>query len=484
MTRPEPPARRQPSLGASAYRPDIDGLRALAVLAVVLYHVEVAAVPGGYVGVDVFFVISGFLITRLVLHDVEAGEFSLARFYERRVRRLFPALFFTVAICFGLAVWLFSPQHLQRFGGSAAATLVGVSNVFFWQESGYFDADASVKPLLHIWSLCVEEQFYLVWPAFLLVLCRLRSNWVRVVAMMVAGIGSLVASELLLTVDAAASFYLMPFRVVEFAIGALMVWIVAHQPRNPTWLEPIALAGVALVAYPVFTYTAATPFPGLHALVPCVGTALLIHAGTARYSGMLVRNVPTVGLGLISYSLYMIHWPIIVFYRYYKFDELSAGESWAIVAVSIVVAFFMYRYIEQPFRRRRGVPEQNYARPARVAAVCAVLALVLIGPAVAAFMQGGWTWRLPKEIQAAMADLGAKTRETGTLMPEGAKPFGSAPGPVKVLIIGDSHSIDLFNAVYLNRAALVPYEFRRMDMQPFCFYLFTPGTPPVAEAPR
>ncbi|MBI4887935.1 MAG: acyltransferase [Acidobacteria bacterium] len=470
--------------GGADYRPDIDGLRALAVLAVVCFHLGVAPARGGYVGVDVFFVISGFLITRLILGDLQAGTFSLSRFYERRARRLFPALSFTVGCSFLFAVLLFSPQHLKPFGGSAVATMLGVSNVYFWYESGYFDVEAAFKPLLHVWSLCVEEQFYLVWPAFMLLLWRLRSNWFRAGAIAAAGVVSLVLSERALSVDAAASFYLTPFRVVEFAAGALMVWLVARQPTNGLWLEPIALGGLALVAYPVFAYTPATPFPGLHALVPCLGTALLLHAGAARYTGMLLRNAPAVGLGLISYSLYLVHWPIIVFYRYYKFDDLSGREAWALVAVSVAAAFFMYRFIERPFRRRRGVPENRYAPPARFALGCIVLALLLIGPGAGAFMSGGWTWRLPKEIRSAVSNLGAKAEETGRFMGEGARAFGAAPGRIKVLIAGDSHSIDLFNAVYLNQSAFEEYEFRRIDLQPFCLYLFRAGTPPVPEEPR
>ena len=472
-----------PSIVNIVYR-HIDGLRALAVLAVVFFHVGIGPFSGGYVGVDVFFVISGFLITRLVLGELEAGEFSFAAFYERRARRLFPALLFTVAACFVPAVVLLSPQHLTSFGGSAAATLLAASNVFFWMESSYFDLDAGVKPLLHVWSLCVEEQFYLVWPALVVLLFRLRSSRVRTAAIVALGAVSLILAELTLSVDASAAFYLVPFRVAEFAIGAVMVSLAPHQPRNALWLEPIALVGFGLIIYPVFAYTAATPFPGLHVLPPCIGTALLIYAGAARYSGMLLRNRPTVGLGLMSYSLYLVHWPMIVFYRYYTFDEISTRAGWGIVAASIIAAFLMYRVVEQPFRRRSGVPAHLYASPARFAAGCAALALLLVAPGVAAYASGGWAWRLPEEIQTAVSDLGAKARETGKFMPEGTRAFGDAAGRVKVLIVGDSHSIDLFNAVYMNREALDAYQFRRIDFQPFCFYLLRLGTPAPPDEPR
>ena len=288
----------------------------------------------------------------------------------------------------------------------------------------------------------------------------------------------------MLGVDASAVFYLMPFRVVEFAAGALMVWVVPFQPRHRLWLEPLALGGLALVAYAVVMYTPTTPFPGLYGLVPCLGTALLLSAGPARFIGAILRNTAAAGLGRISYSLYLIHWPILAFSRYLKFDELSNPEAWTVVAASIAAACLMYRFVEQPFRRRPGVPSGSYARPARFAAGCAGLALLVIGPAWAASASAGWPGRLPAEIRSAVSNLKAKAEETGTLMPEGAKPFDAAPGRIKVLIAGDSHSIDFFNAVHLNRKAFEGYEFRRVDLQPFCFYLFRPGTPPVPEETR
>jgi peptidoglycan/LPS O-acetylase OafA/YrhL len=485
MAASEPPTNTTPiNEQGLHYRPDIDGLRAIAVLVVVFYHLGFSSLPGGYVGVDVFFVISGFLITRLVMADLQAGTFSFSEFYERRARRLFPTLYVVVALSFLLAMMIFSPKHLTSFGGAAASTLLGVSNVFFWRESGYFDVDGTLAPLLHLWSLCVEEQFYLVWPAALVTLCHFRSTWVRIGIITATGVASLVLSERLLSIDAAASFYLMPFRVVEFAIGALMVWLVAYPPKRLLWLEPLALIGLALIAYPVVTYTSATPFPGLRALAPCMGTALLIYAGSANYTGALLRNRLMVGLGLISYSLYMSHWPIIVFYRYYKFDDLSDWDTFTILLISLAFAFCLYRFVEQPFWRRRGVAHTRDVSPARFTISCVGLAILLIGPSLGAFLSGGWPSRLPKEIRSAVSNLGEKAQETGKLMPEGARDFGTTLGLIKVLIVGDSHSIDLFNAVYLNQEALRPWDFRRIDLQPFCFYLFTPGASPPPDESR
>ena len=199
---------------------------------------------------------------------------------------------------------------------------------------------------------------------------------------------------------------------------------------------------------------------------------------------MVLRNPATVGLGLASYSLYLIHWPMIVFYRYYKFGGLSVWEKWEIIGASITAALLMYRFVERPFRRRRGVPATHYAPPAWFAACCIVLALMLATPALGAWTNGGWVWRLPAEIRSTGADLRAKAEETGRFIGEGWQPFEESGRRVNVLIIGDSHSIDFFNAVYTNRQAFKSYEFRRLDLQPFCFYLFTPGTQPVADEPE
>ncbi len=269
----------------SNYRPDIDGLRAIAVLSVLLFHAGFEDFGGGFVGVDIFFVISGFLITRLILTDLDRDRFSFVQFYGRRMRRLFPAFFVAVFACFVLSVLLFLPEDLDRVGKSTVFASFSAANFLFWGEAGYFDSDALTKPLLHTWSLSVEEQFYLLWPATLVVLNRFGGERVTLAVLTITSVLSLVIAERWLQVDAPGAFFLLPSRIVEFGIGALMVWAVRRQPRNELSFEPIFAAGIAAVMHSVLTYSEDTLFPGLTALVPRIGSALLIYAGGARYLG-------------------------------------------------------------------------------------------------------------------------------------------------------------------------------------------------------
>ncbi len=441
------------------YRPDIDGLRAVAVLCVVFYHVGYGAFSGGYVGVDVFFVISGFLITRLIRDEIGAGTFRYSTFYVRRARRLFPAMFVTLGATFLAGVLLFGPADLERLSRSVVYTVLSASNFLFWWESGYFDAAAETKPLLHTWSLSVEEQFYMLWPITLVGLTwvarrvsrrhPLGGGWIVPAFLLAGGAASLAATEMTIRTDAAAAFYLVPFRITEFAIGALMVWLVAYPPRSRVVLEPLVPAGLALIAYPVFAYSGETVFPGYAALPPCLGTALLIYAGTAARAGRLLSNRIAVGIGLISYSLYLVHWPIIVFYRNWVYRPLEPVEQAAIVVASIVVATGMYFVVELPFRR--AIRRSDAWSPGRFALACVVLAGVLIYPAGAAWHRGGWSSRLPEEIRSAVSDLDRKQKLSWKPIREIDKKTGfhgdGAGGGAKILVVGDSYAKDFTNAL-------------------------------------
>lgn len=308
------------------YRADIDGLRAVAVLAVLLYHVGYTALPGGYVGVDIFFVISGFLITRLIREEVTStGSFRFGDFYLRRVRRLFPALITTVALTFFAGALVLAPEHLESLGGAALSSIVPMSNIYFWGEAGYWDASKLTKPLLHTWSLAVEEQFYFVSPLLIVVAVRLGFASALIALLSLA---SLIAAQYYLAEDASAVFFLTPFRVVEFGIGALLAWF--SWPRQlPNWSTHIAsIAGLLLIAYAMLFYTEQTTFPGVAALVPCLGAALLIAAGPRSAVGRILATPPMVAIGLLSYSLYLVHWPLIVLVRYHlmrDFTEISVS---------------------------------------------------------------------------------------------------------------------------------------------------------------
>jgi peptidoglycan/LPS O-acetylase OafA/YrhL len=457
------------------YRPDIDGLRAIAVLAVVFFHLGFPGFRGGYVGVDIFFVVSGFLITRLIRDQIAEGGFTFSGFYLRRARRLFAALAFTLTGSFVAAYFLFSPKHFQELGGSVLYVLLSISNFYFWSQSGYFDTEAVFKPLLHTWSLSVEEQFYLVWPLTLFLLIKRAPRWVAPSFIVVAGVLSFLAGSRWLQTDASGAFYLAPFRVVEFAFGAILVWLVTHQPRRNVVKEVLVVAGLAMIGYGFFTFSPEAVFPTLKSLVPVLGSTLLVYAGTARYSGLLLRNPLAVGIGLISYSLYLVHWPILVFYSYSQ-GELSRVERIAIVVLSCIAATLMYWFVEQPFRRgfrRATAPTYGFA--------CALLALLLSFPAAHAWANGGWPWRFGGGV-ATDFDVDILRLNTFRYLGEHVVGAYFKTDRRKVLVVGDSHAADVANALSMALDSKV-FEVRYETFDDVCYlYIATGKAPPDRPA--
>ncbi len=377
------------------YRPDIDGLRAVAVLGVLLFHFGIPGFPGGFVGVDVFFVISGFLITRLIVDEAsESGTFSFANFYLRRARRLLPAMLTTFLVCFIVAFLLFSPPEFERFAGSLVYALFSLSNFYFWQEAGYFDAAALTKPLLHTWSLAVEEQFYFIWPTLLVLLLTCLRQRYALAAIVALALLSLACAEYLLSVDPAAAFYLLPARGVELAIGAMMVWVVRLHLRHELLQEVLLALGLALILAAVLLYDAETPFPGVSSLVPCAGAALAIYAGRARILGLLLRNPVSVWVGRASYSIYLVHWPLLVFYGAYTFREPTMQESIVLLIVSLALGWLQYRFIEQ---RYRYADRSHSLSPPAFGLASALLVLLLMLPASTVWATGGAAWRIPED---------------------------------------------------------------------------------------
>ncbi len=353
MTHAALAARPAPRTHARAYRPDIDGLRAVAVLAVLLFHCGVPGFPGGYVGVDVFFVISGFLITGQLAGDIEAGRMSIGRFYDRRIRRIVPALFVTLVVTAVASAVLLLPSYLLAMSSALLAASASVSNIYFWRVAGdYFAPTAAFRPLLHTWSLSVEEQFYLFVPMVMMVCARpLRRRWVLLFAPLC--LTSFALSVFATTVAPVPNFYLLPTRAWEFGLGALVATTPLPAITQRWAAETVAAAALALLLLPVFLFNSATQFPGLNALWPCVGTALLIHVGrTARPAVTAFLGArPCVAVGLISYSLYLVHWPIVSLMRYRAVAALNGGQIAGVLLASLVLATLMWRYVEQPFRR-------------------------------------------------------------------------------------------------------------------------------------
>ncbi len=338
------------------YRPDIDGLRAIAVVPVVLFHFGVPGFSGGFVGVDVFFVISGYLITALIFGEMKTGEFSVLRFYERRVRRIFPALFAMMAATTVAAIIFLFPRDLMRYAESVAATALFGSNFDFWLQSGYFDLVADVKPLLHTWSLAVEEQFYLVFPALLYVMhTQKRTTLLALVSTL--AVVSFGLSMWAVRVVPDAAFYLLPYRTWELMLGAVLALGAFPLPSSRWLRDALSLLGLALIGWAVFTFAAQTRFPGENALFPCVGTALLIYAGESEgaFTTRALSLSPLVFTGLISYSLYLWHWPIYVFEKYQTIGPLSAVQIAFGITLSVLLAVVSWRYVERPFRAGRHV---------------------------------------------------------------------------------------------------------------------------------
>ncbi|KOY00848.1 acyltransferase family protein [Pseudomonas nunensis] len=363
------------------YRSDIDGLRAVAVIAVLVHHINTTLLPGGFVGVDIFFVISGFLITSQVFSEVKLGAFSLKGFYQRRINRIVPALVTVLLATVIVGIFILSPVDLIRLNVSALLSLLGVSNVYIWMKYGnYFAADAHEAPLLHTWSLGIEEQFYLVWPLFIVLLYRFAPRYV----LPILGIGVVAAvgvSQYATGVFATAAYYLLPTRFFELMLGGLLA-VYLNKPRNIGKLTAhgVAVAGFLLIGFSLFGLDADSTFPGINALIPCLGAALLILAGSGEMRSRLLTSRPMVFIGLISYSLYLWHWPLIAYLSYLEIPiDLPVGVM--LIASSIILAWLSWRYVEVPFRRDGAtwhfsrVFTRRFAFPALSLAALAVLSL-------------------------------------------------------------------------------------------------------------
>jgi peptidoglycan/LPS O-acetylase OafA/YrhL len=335
------------------HRPDIDGLRAVAVLAVIFYHLGLP-VHGGYVGVDVFFVISGFLISSIILAQIKSGTFTFAGFYERRLRRIFPAMFAMLAATCVLAYVYLLPVETEEFGKSLLSADFSASNFFFWLNSGYFDTAASSKPLLHTWSLAVEEQFYIGLPVLFWFLKRYAPKWIDASVIAVA-LGSFALSVVGAYRYPTAAFYLAPYRAWELMLGGVVSLDSLPNIRSALLREITGIAGLGLILASSLFYRTTTVFPGLAALAPCGGTALIIAAGRGGPSlvGRLLSLKPVTFVGLISYSLYLWHWPIIVFHNFGMtiVPGLVRRQAEALLFIVIFISGVLsWRFVEEPFR--------------------------------------------------------------------------------------------------------------------------------------
>lgn len=467
------------------YRPEIDGLRAIAVIAVVLFHAGLG-VPGGYVGVDIFFVISGYLITSLILKDLQRDQFSLVDFWERRARRILPASIVMVVVTAVAGWFLLLPSDFVAFGKSAASQAVFAANFYFWRNTNYFAGPADEQPLLHTWSLAVEEQFYMVVPFLLLFLFRFRWARSRYALLSLLGggfVASLSLSVFLLPRMPAVTFYLLPTRAWELLAGSLIALLPAV--RLPRWGgELLSGLGLAAMVLPCFLYDKQTPFPGLAALPPCLGAALFIWAsGDCSTEALKHRNTvsqilsarPVVFIGLISYSLYLWHWPIVAFSHYWALEELSLPYRWTMVFVSMVLAVLSWRFVETPFRRKSLGKKRTTMFSYAIVGLAMVTAIGFLS-----IQNVGFPSRFSERILAFDA-----TKSEGKQRFEIAKPTSlevarrgdfprlgaPPPAPVELLVWGDSHS----------RAILPGLAASAEEMNLGLLSVWNSSTPPVLD---
>jgi peptidoglycan/LPS O-acetylase OafA/YrhL len=435
------------------YRPDIDGLRAIAVIAVLLYHLEPAWCSGGFVGVDVFFVISGYLITHILWRRVQDGTFSLLDFFRRRVRRLFPALFAMLLIQGILGLAFLSPPELARLGESIAASASSVSNLYFWSQTDYFGSASEQRWLLHTWSLGVEEQFYLTLP-LVLSACAARLARARRVLSVLALI-SLISSAYMVQESATDAFYLPHARAWELLTGSLLALGVLRFPNKGIAAQLLAAGGAVALTYSIVAFSWRTAFPGPWALVPCLGTAALIGTGPGTVVARVLALRPLVALGLVSYSLYLWHWPLIVWWDHPAFPPPSSLRSdeariGCLLLGSIAAGVLSWRLVEQPFRSKMGPLRQ----PLRQGLATAGLA-VMLGLGLSA--SGGLPGRTSPEV-ATTAAWAEPERRSHNRMHEcfitsesPAAAFaprtclGSNAGGL--LLLGDSHGAHLYEGL-------------------------------------
>lgn len=335
------------------YRRDIDGLRAIAVLAVIFYHAGFPGFKGGYLGVDIFFVISGYLISSIIMNGLRKDNFSFLHFYERRARRIFPALIAVIIFCIPFSWVLLTPNDFKDFSQSIAFVTASISNILFWMESGYFDTSTELKPLIHTWSLAIEEQFYLLFPIFL---CVMWKFFYRHLSMFLisAILISLILAEISSKIDQSSSFYLIHTRAWELLIGVFVAHLRILRPINTKLnFDFIQFVGILLIFGPIILYDDQTRHPGLMTVIPVLGAGLLLRYGSAGHLiNNFLGNQILVSLGLISYSLYLLHHPIFTFMRHYSLDTPTSLDYVLATLLSVFLAIGFYKYIETPFRKK------------------------------------------------------------------------------------------------------------------------------------
>ena len=465
------------------YRPEIDGLRGISILLVILCHAEIGLFSGGFVGVDMFFVISGYLITKNITQEINKGKFNLFNFYERRARRIFPALFFVMFIS-ALFGWLWlMPNDLKNFSQSLLAASTFLSNILFWLETGdYWDPSSSLKPLLHTWSLSVEEQFYLIFPLFMILMLRFRKKYtLRVLTSIL--VLTLITSEIIIKNHPSAAFYLLPARIWEILVGTIIA-IHFNDTENKKYFltnrtkDIYSFLGFSLIFYSAIFFDETTVFPGFSAVLPTVGAGLIIiNSSSNTFTGRILTLKPLVFIGIISYSAYLWHHPIFSFVRYKLYPNPGALFFFILILIIFLISFFTWFFIEKPFRNE-NISKRGFFIKSSVSAILIFIGLGFSGyyfdgfksrsvfsdlfqemyqPENYALQHESWSHlRLLSNDPSYSIINNQYDRENW---------FSKNDTRKKMLLVGNSHSKDLYNALINSNYAHTNFQIARYGSQ-------------------
>ncbi|MEL6810028.1 MAG: acyltransferase family protein [Bacteroidota bacterium] len=425
------------------YRPELNGLRALAVLLVLFFHLDFSWMKGGFLGVDVFLVISGYFISRNILFELHTDSFSFLNFYTKRLRRLFPALIFVLVLVFIVGYFLLIPSRFERLAQSTFFSSLSISNFFFWSEAGYFDGASDTKPLLHMWSLSLEEQFYLFWPLILTVLYKYFRRLILWILLLLV-VFSIGLSEYYFNTHSEATFFLLPFRIFEFVLGAVCLWLERFSMfRRKNLQEFLFFTGLLVIFYSAVTFDGLDRMPGMLSMLPVLGSVFIIIGGKAPIMAKVLNNKPSELIGKASYSIYLVHWPLIVYYKIAISSTLSLKEQLFLGIASLILGFIIWYFVENTFRYSR----RSEMKWDRIWVGVPVLVLCLVGSSLYAWNANGLPSRLSDEVYMTADEIKENTRNYWKEVSQKKEILLGEANAGHVLVMGNSHAIDLIYAL-------------------------------------
>ena len=436
------------------YRPEIDGLRAVAVIPVIFFHAGYALFAGGFIGVDIFFVISGFLITNIIINELDAKNFSLLSFYERRARRILPALIVVMLACIPFTFFWFLPGDLKNFSESLVSTSLFFSNFLFWKESGYFEIASELKPLLHTWSLALEEQFYILFPIFMILMWKSSKNLIYVTLIFIFAI-SFSLSHWGAYNYSTAAFFLLPTRGWELLLGVFASFYLHKRAFKPNiyLAQSMSIFGMSLIIFSLFYFDLNTPFPSAYTLIPTIGALLIILFGiSGTFINKLLSSKFLVGLGLISYSLYLIHQPFFAILKYRFQAEVVEGYVLPILFFITFLAYVNWKFIETPFRDR-----SKFSR-STILSLSLISMFVISAIGTIGVFSNGFEQRFSKNDLVILNQYTDANKYVNSRFDNYEINFDTNPQTKNIMIIGDSFGEDLINAIFeanLNRNASI-----------------------------